>query len=233
LGLFREKGRHVPILAHPEENQIENRLAFTPGRNDPHYLGLRLVGGSLRRLFSSNAVNLILGNAQRSEQKFLSQGEIALRILGRNATFIAPEKMDGCEGGRFSFAQPRSGGEELARNSPSGKRDTEWISPNICARNLAKPLARSDFGQFVRAGKRNDIESAHVRSATLRLIIFSIHSPPEARANRGHFEPANHRRRRVPRFPPHKIRDSRAACFPRLCECYPQSARRFPLHHAG
>jgi hypothetical protein len=82
----------VPLFTHAQKDEAQHRLAIALTRRKPAELLARRGRRFLRRLLAPQPVNAVLRNPQRRQQRFARQPEIALRIVRRNATLIAPKK---------------------------------------------------------------------------------------------------------------------------------------------
>src|SRR5579885_406020 len=92
-GLVREKRGGVSLRSHAQLQQIKDWHAIAT-KHSANLLGIvgcgLLAVGTIRR----HAVNLLGTQVKRLQQRLLCQVKIALRIVGGDAAFIAPEEMN-------------------------------------------------------------------------------------------------------------------------------------------
>src|SRR5579885_2488502 len=91
--LVREKRGGVSLRSHAQLQQIKDWHAIAT-KHSANLLGIvgcgLLAVGTIRR----HAVNLLGTQVKRLQQRLLCQVKIALRIVGGDAAFIAPEEMN-------------------------------------------------------------------------------------------------------------------------------------------
>ena len=115
----------MPVLAHPQKHQIQDWQAIFAWQRNPAQFRLGSFYSSGRWIFAVNAMNLVRGDFQRSEQEFVGQFEVAFRVIRWNTTLIGPEKMHVVWEGRRVAVPSSSGlsqldncGIEFLRNAP-------------------------------------------------------------------------------------------------------------------
>lgn len=122
----REKGRCVPIRAHAQQDEIESGPLPVGQGHHRHDLSLILRGRLLRVI--ELAVDA-MGDDDREVLQKQRRGDaiIAVRMIGRNATFINPPDMG--VGPRDSI-DPRGRGKQLEQGARGGSaRDGEMRHP--------------------------------------------------------------------------------------------------------
>ena len=142
----------------------------------------RRLAENLRREFGGFGFR----NFQRREQKLVGQLEIAFRVVGRDATFVRPEKMDVL--GRDSV--PPSPIFALACSTAAAKNFCVMRPPESATQcSLPERSGRLDFIQ-PRAGGARASSSALAKEISSKFFTKSFRdsAKPERRAYFGGFE---------------------------------------------
>src|SRR5947209_16045641 len=84
----------MAVLAHAEENKVQNGLPFVVARDKTVKLSLRCLGSVLRWQVPPNAMDTTFRNLQRAQEEFVGQAEVTLGMVRRNTALVAPEEMD-------------------------------------------------------------------------------------------------------------------------------------------
>lgn len=150
----------MAVFAHAQKNQIKDGGAALIGRHSEDFR-IGLGDSDFRRQFAAKPMDLSFGNIEGSEQKIVSQFEIAFRVGRRNATLIRPEKLDVAErhvAGQGFFSR---GEEKFLRDAAAGKRDAMRPARAIGAFDFLQPRGGGGRRQGVRTGKGNEFELFH------------------------------------------------------------------------
>src|SRR6266700_1176088 len=91
-----EERSGMPFRSHTELDQV--KAGYAIGAEDALHLANIIPGGSMPvGLIRAHAVYLLLSNRHLAQKRFLRQAEIALRVIYRDAAFIAPENLQQCQ----------------------------------------------------------------------------------------------------------------------------------------
>ena len=94
LQVVGKNGGGMPVVAHPEKDEVEGRVPIYLLGVLPDYLGVThgFLGGVG---FAVDAVNLAGGDRHVVEQERPGDAVIAVGVVGRDAALVAPEEVDG------------------------------------------------------------------------------------------------------------------------------------------
>lgn len=151
----------MPVFAHAEKNQIQNRLAVGIFGCDVGDFHVRLLRGKFRQILAVDAMDLRIVDAQRREQEFVRRAKIAFRVVWRDAAFVRPEKMDEAERDFARLGLRDDGREKFQRDASAGKRDAMRSGRVVGRRDFVQPRAGGTRGQFVGAGEGNQFKVLH------------------------------------------------------------------------
>src|SRR5438034_8659956 len=92
--VWEERGS-MPFRSHTELDQV--KAGYAIGAEDALHLNNIIPGGGMPvELIRAHAVYLLLSNGHLDQKRFLRHSEIALRVIYRDAPFIAPEDFHQC-----------------------------------------------------------------------------------------------------------------------------------------
>jgi hypothetical protein len=151
----------MSVLAHAEENQIQDRLTIGVELRDPANLRLGFGSGNIPRFLALNAMDLFLGNLQGREQKLTGHLEVAFGITWRHATFVGPEEVYGIERQFVGGCMLRGCRKKSSCDASTGQGYAllRFVAPGCF--NFIAPRGRDCFCEFAVVGKANQFKMLH------------------------------------------------------------------------
>jgi hypothetical protein len=96
-----------------------------------------------------------------SEEIFIRQPEITLRIRRRNTPFISPKEFHSLKGNLPLPGAGDNGREQLLGHATARQRDQKFAPGKLGGRDRRQPLLSDCCGQMIIAGKGDELRFAH------------------------------------------------------------------------
>ncbi len=120
-----EKRGRVAVIAETQQDQVE--AGNVPVRERQMVLQNLFIfeSGDLGLIFSRHPMNVFRQHGHLGEKRFPGHAKIALRVIGRNAALVSPEKANLLPGNLFLKLGLRQTGVKTFRCGAARKRDRE------------------------------------------------------------------------------------------------------------